>query len=166
MDTKQKTAKIYELLNARYSGRDWIHIQECRFSTGYEGHAQRQFDFFVISSRAGNITYGFEVKASRADFLKDLADKDKQFALRMYSNYFYYVCPKDMIKIEEIPEWAGLMYANLEGMLYKQNDGKEIMLNPNVYNVKTAPYFQRAQPHWGFVAQVIRNLDETQRSWK
>jgi len=67
----------------------------------------------------------YEIKISRGDFFKDAkykADKHRYYSsvrssrkdqlgyLGATPQKFYYVCPADLIKPEEIPEWAGLMY--------------------------------------------------------
>lgn len=51
---------------------------------------------------------GYEVKVSRNDFLHD----DKFIHYRKYCHRLYIVCPKEMIKPEEVPEDIGLMYYN------------------------------------------------------
>lgn len=58
----------------------------------------------------------YEIKLSRWDYLRD-SDKTQKFKsfnllqnLSELPNYFYYVCPDKMIKPEDIPEYAGLIY--------------------------------------------------------
>lgn len=53
---------------------------------------------------------GYEVKVSRNDFLHD----DKYTHYRDYCHRLYLVCPKDLIKPEEIPEDIGIMYYNAD----------------------------------------------------
>jgi len=36
-----------------------------------------------------------------------------------FVNYFFFVCPKDLISIEEVPDYAGLIYAEEISMNYK-----------------------------------------------
>lgn len=68
-------------------------------------------------TKAGYI-YEYEVKVSRADFkadkLKQKHGENKYDALKAGKrvNYFSYVCPKGLISPDEIPEWAGLIYAD------------------------------------------------------
>jgi hypothetical protein len=54
------------------------------------------------------VTREFEIKISRADYLKD-AKKDKHKECNG-ANYFYYVVPKDLIKPEEVDKKYGLIY--------------------------------------------------------
>lgn len=112
MNDKEKTQEILNSLIGYYTswGRDRTNIifPELRLGSGYNDIAQRRIDLFVISSEKGNYTTAFEIKVSRQDFLKDINDPLKQRGARLYSTNFYYVAPKDMIKIEEVPIWAGL----------------------------------------------------------
>jgi len=84
----------------------------------------------IVVTRALYV-HEFEIKLTHADFLNDRKkDKFKQFEMwnegkREYKfwtgynqtvpvlrppNYFWYVCPPDVIKPDEIPVYAGLYY--------------------------------------------------------
>lgn len=86
--------------------------------------------------------YEFEIKISRADFKNDFKHKkmkhqmlegtyqlfgdeflgDGKMSLTDKPNYFYYVVPENLITIEEVPSYAGLVYVkpryNREGKIY------------------------------------------------
>jgi len=49
------------------------------------------------------------VKISRGDFLRDVKDPAKHSHARLFSDLFYYAAPRGLLKIEEIPDWAGLI---------------------------------------------------------
>jgi hypothetical protein len=94
--------------------------------SGYEsvcenyGHTLFEMDIAVLSKSA--MLYEFEVKVSRSDFLADKNKGSKNGRLKFtryedakrndfgVPNYFYYVCPEDLIKENEIPIYAGLYY--------------------------------------------------------
>lgn len=63
-------------------------------------------DFWTMTSYGE--TREFEIKISRSDFLID-AKKDKHAATNG-ANYFYYVCPNDLIRKNEIDNRYGLIY--------------------------------------------------------
>lgn len=71
----------------------------------------------VVSINKNNFLTEYEVKISRSDFKADAKKKkwiyytDKNHWFKC-ANYFYYVCPKDLIKVEEIPSFAGLIYVD------------------------------------------------------
>ena len=88
----------------------------------------------VIRVTASGYWYEYEIKLSRADFIKD---RYKKMGLNYYRNpmgitkdenkhailarndsmgpkQFWFVCPEGIIQPEEIPSWAGLMWALTE----------------------------------------------------
>lgn len=69
----------------------------------------------VMSISKAGLIYEFEVKISEADFKADAKKRKWKYYLKegyekFTPNYFSYVCPKDMISISEIPDYAGLYY--------------------------------------------------------
>lgn len=56
----------------------------------------------------GGIAKEFEIKISRSDYFND-AKKEKHQSDKG-ANYFYYVCPKDLIKKTEVDKRYGLIY--------------------------------------------------------
>lgn len=82
-------------------------------------------DYLTIT-RSG-VIYEIEIKISRADFQNDFKHKeDKHMLLESKTlsdmhpnscpNYFYYAVPDGLIKTEEVPEYAGLIYLNPWGV--------------------------------------------------
>ena len=94
-------------------------------------------DVLSVSSRG--YAYEYEVKISRSDFF---ADKKKVRKHDIYSNphdewsknncpnYFVYAVPEGLISIDEVPEYAGLIYIKDEAV--------EI--------VKAAPFLHKSKP--------------------
>ena len=73
----------------------------------------------VLSVNKSEYSYEFEVKISRQDFLKDKKKVLKHTMLEnkvedRCPNYFYYACPPGLISVDEIPEYAGLIYVSEE----------------------------------------------------
>ena len=59
----------------------------------------------------GNFTQLFEIKTSHADFVNDKKKKWRNISEGM-GEYRTYVCPTDIIKEDELPEYYGLLYYN------------------------------------------------------
>lgn len=64
------------------------------------------------------ITIVAEIKVSRSDFLSEIKKKKYLKSLNR-CNKFYFVCPKDMIKPEEVPSPCGLYYKHQEGRMLR-----------------------------------------------
>lgn len=148
MKDAEKTSIILEALKYKYTswGRCNILFPELRLGSGYSDISQRRIDMFMISAEKGNYTTAFEIKVSRQDFLKDIKNELKQRGARLYSSNFYYVAPKDMIKCEEIPVWAGLLEYDFE---------------TQKFNTKiSAPLTCRNTPSWSLICSMIRRINE------
>lgn len=62
----------------------------------------------------GNSTV-IEVKVSRSDFLRDKKKLFRKYPERGMGKYRFYLCPANLIKIEELPVNWGLIYVNENG---------------------------------------------------
>lgn len=148
MKDSEKTAIILKALEYKYTswGRCNILFPELRLGSGYSDIAQRRIDMFMISAEKGNYATAFEIKVSRADFLKDIKNDLKQRGARLYSSNFYYVAPKNMIKPEEIPVWAGLLEYDFES---------------EKFNTKIpAPLSSRNTPSWSLICSMVRRVNK------
>lgn len=62
--------------------------------------------------------YEYEIKISKADFKADKkkatfnGTKYDEISSGKRVNYFYYIVPKDLISAEDVPDFAGLIYAS------------------------------------------------------
>jgi len=79
----------------------------------------------VISVSKSDYIYEYEIKISRSDYKKDfIKEKHSQMIKENHTkiikgemmylspNYFNFITPKGLISLEEVPEYAGLIYIN------------------------------------------------------
>ncbi len=96
---------------------EWALFFELRSGTGRKNKALRKtephryIDAFALnlwpSKKHRKIAY--EIKVSRADFLKELKSPEKrQWAIEI-SNQFYFIAPQGIIMDDELPEACGLL---------------------------------------------------------
>lgn len=71
-----------------------------------------------------------EVKISRADFRKDFLKISRLDGVSKIGNYRFYLAPKELIKIKELPENWGLL----------EWDGKKIEVTYPAYHIPTDNY--------------------------
>lgn len=152
MNDKQMTELIFNCLDKYYNQaeRKFACIRELRCGTGYSQCNMRRVDYLAISTAAGNERYFFEVKASRADFLRDIKDEDKQKQARCFATHFYYVAPQGVVKDGELPAWAGLIQ-------YVPPDKKDPSKGDYFIYLHTAPTLPQLPPTWGLVAALARH---------
>lgn len=116
-DVAVNEGHIQTLLNRKYIGN-------CKYKVPnvYVFKADWESDFFV--QKENGYCYEFEIKITRSDFFADFKKKTKHDILQtgthtVYSgirehkyrpNKLFYVVPINLIKVEEVPKYAGLMY--------------------------------------------------------
>lgn len=90
-------------------------------TTKFTGMGLQECD--VISVSRSDYIYEFEIKISRQDFKKDFLKEKHQHIINekftyqrngellwRVCNYFNYVVPEGLVTIEEVPNYAGLIY--------------------------------------------------------
>ena len=88
------------------------YLEKINWNTGFDlavsefcpYHENRRIDLFYFS-RWNRQTKGYEIKVNRQDFLKD--KKWKEYL--KFCTWFYFVVPKDLIKLDELPKNIGLV---------------------------------------------------------
>lgn len=76
----------------------------------------------VLTVSYDDRTTEIEIKRSRSDFLADFKKEEKHYQTSngYGANYFYFACPDKLITLDEIPEYAGLIYVNPKGAWIKK----------------------------------------------
>lgn len=139
-------------------------------STHFTGYGIGEAD--VISVSKSDFIYEYEVKISRSDFQADFKkDKHKAMSERksvefinesitdgrdvwyLNPNYFYFVVPENLISIDEVPEYAGLIYVK-EQQIGKTEDKKVLVFDI----IKKPPMLHNIKATRGFIRQLSHNL--------
>ena len=121
-------------------------------SSNFSGMGLQECD--VISISKSDYIYEYEVKISRSDFKADFKKpkhnlitekkfikETKKETFYLVPNYFYFVVPENLVSVEEVPEYAGLMYINERG-------GYDIIKKaPIIHKTKASNEFIRALSH-------------------
>jgi len=126
-------------------GHRWIVPNFTAFYTG---------EMDVCSVMKSGMVNEYEIKISRSDFKADLKKESKHPIFQKllngtnnetfptYSgkstityhytapNYFYYVVPTDLVKVEEVPLYAGLIYVNPKFLYDFKTIKKAVKLHP------------------------------------
>jgi len=144
-------ASIISVLSGPIS-RETLYFKELRLESGYDGDSQRRIDLFMLKTYP-SLDYEatvYEVKISRGNFLSDIKNPEKQEGARAFCDFFYYATPPGLVKPEEVPEWAGLIYVDLEA-------AAERRWRKAVRTVVKAPKNDKRNPDWGFLVAATRN---------
>jgi hypothetical protein len=104
-------------LRARYSGTAgngprWAFVTHVRDRAGFD--ATRTLDAVAMDTwpSSGCALHGIEVKVSRADWLRELAQPNKAAAFLRFMDYFWVAAPRDVVRGDELPKGWGLLEMN------------------------------------------------------
>ena len=110
----------------------------------------------VLSISKADYIYEYEIKISRADFKKDFIKEKHTFIINekytrtrkgelvyLLPNYFNFVVPRDLISVDEVPDYAGLIYMN-------EDSSFTIVKKPKLLH--------KTKANEAFIRQVAHNL--------
>jgi len=103
---------LFLRLQSSFSAPAYITLEEVRDATGFDG--VRTADAMAISlyRSRGKAIWGFEMKVSRNDWLKELKQPEKSESILRYCHHWGLVVPnKDIVKPGELPESWGMYVA-------------------------------------------------------
>ena len=113
------TPEIIKRLASKFPSPLYGFITQFRNGTGFM--ANRTADAMAMSlwpSRGLHI-YGFEVKKTRTDWLREFKKPEKADDIGIYCHYWYLVVgSEDIVKDEEIPKTWGLIIPHGNGLYF------------------------------------------------
>jgi hypothetical protein len=117
----QKTQQLLELLKHRHPAPEWATFAELRTTTGGMG-GERYIDLFALNTWPSKRfwTVAYEIKVSRADFSRELANPLKRHAAESLAAECYFATPAGLLQVDEIPEGWGLVVATRGGLRIKK----------------------------------------------
>lgn len=99
---------ISELLSKKHE-KD-VFVPECNLGSAW-ARCRRMDAWAMKKSWSDQLTWGYEIKVSRSDFLND----EKWHEYLPFCHEFYWVCPWGLIQPNEVGEGAGLMWVTKTG---------------------------------------------------
>jgi hypothetical protein len=99
------------------NGPQWAYMEHVRSHSGFD--AQSTIDALAIHlwrSKQHEV-HAFEVKVSRADFRRELAEERAKSAIwREWVEFFWIVAPDNVVPKDELPEEFGLLVTWRDGL--------------------------------------------------
>lgn len=142
-----KTQEVLDALSAMHTPDKWAFFEELRIGTGYGKDNEQRMDAWAIHyfPSKQNLVRCYEIKVSRSDFFHEIQKPIKRRAGMRLSNEFWFVTPKNLLMLHEVPPECGLLEV--------QNNGK--------ISVKIkAPYRNTIPPTFLFLASICRRVDK------
>lgn len=114
-------ASMLSLLRTRYAadkgnGPEWAYIEKVKDAPGFA--AKRIADALALSlwTSRGCELHGFEVKVSRGDWRRELADPDKAEGWCRIVDRWWVVAPRGVVPRDELPATWGLLETGSRGL--------------------------------------------------
>lgn len=142
----QNERALFERLQVRYAAPEWALLNQVSNGTGYR--ANRWIDALAMNlyPSRGLAIHGFEMKASRSDWLRELKDPAKAEEINSHCNFWWVVAAdKDVVRDGELPLGWGLLVPH----------GKSLQAVIPAVAKPTGPTLPRS-----FVAAVLRRAHE------
>jgi len=137
------TPEVMTALAEIYRGSAWTFLPQVRSATGW--HRERTADAIAMSvwPSRGLHLYGFEVKVSRSDWLKELRSPEKADEICGFCDFWYVVIgDSHIVQAGELPPTWGLIAP----------DGKKLAV------VKEAPKLNPKPIDAPLLASILRNV--------
>lgn len=137
---------IINALAAKHKPPEYAFLTDVRNSVGFSSRV-RTADAMAMSlwPSRGIFMTGFEVKISRADWKKELAQPEKAEELAQFCKHWFIACPEKLIDKDEVPPGWGLIHVKEDGGLKY---------------VKPAPEHSHREPSWMLFASLMRDVTE------
>jgi len=144
--TKLTALDIVAALHKRFPAPEYVAFQEVANGTG--ANARRWIDVLVMAiwPSRGLQVIGIEIKVSKADWKRELADPRKADAIGKYCDQWWIAAPPSIVDPETLPLNWGLMELGPRGFK----------------TIKKAPKLKPEPLNKGFVASILRSAQENQ----
>lgn len=151
--------EIIHMLRQRFAPREFAFIEQVRNGTGWAKRA-RTADAIAMSlfPSKGLHLYGFEVKVSRSDWIKELKDLEKSDGIGRYCDYWVIAAPDGIVRIEELPEKWGLMVPKKDKMHFQKNPVK--MESQSLDKLFIGALLRQAQKQISSEARIRLEIDK------
>jgi len=137
-DTRELTHSAVQKAVARHLKKPFSTIVVDELCNGTFGYTKR-LDVVAYTPNAQLIRV-VECKASRADFIRGLAALPGYMAL---CHQFYVAAPKDLIKLSELPDGAGLMEVTSDGRVRQKRYAPKRDMEPKTYSFVLSRFLQK-----------------------
>ncbi len=162
------TEEVRQALRARHMRPEGLRgparygfLEEVRNATGFD--ASRSCDAIALSfwPSDGLRIIGYEIKVSRADWLRELKAPEKAFAFARYCDQWWIVAgAADLVKEDELPPNWGLLVPNAKGKLHPVRGAVNVRPEPMSREMLMALVRTACDSSWEPRLQALRSEAE------
>lgn len=108
-----KTSDIKALLRTRYAHPEWALAFEVADATGARGTRYADAVAMNLYPSRGLAIFGFEIKVSKSDFMREIKSPDKSVAVQRYCDFWWIVAPAEAVDESLLPlNWGWIEAKN------------------------------------------------------
>jgi len=161
-DTSDPTRHVLGALVARHAPPEWAVLNEVVVG----GQWGRRLDLVAVSHHRKRMIVVYEVKVTRADFMREMNDPEKRAAAEGVAHETWFAAPHGIIEASEIPDGWGLMLVNASGGTQRKRAARYRELPDGMPWEIAHGALRRAHPHanppgWKPLWKALgRELDE------
>ncbi len=139
--------RVSAALAKHHAGNECAFLTQVRNATGFN-RITRTADAIAVSLWPSRGVYatGYEIKVSRADWKKELAEPEKAEEISQYCRHWFIAAPLGIGPASEGPPNWGLVEVKDDGRLKW---------------TKSAAAMENREPTWLFIAAVLRNVGDS-----
>lgn len=139
---KLTSTDLYEAIRTKFPAPEFVVMPEVRNATGF-GMRERYADAIAMSTypSRGLTVHGFEIKVSKSDWKRELANPDKAEEIAQYCDHWWIVAPNKIVDPNELPNGWGLLELKGNGL----------------HTTVAAPALKPVALNRGFVASMCRS---------
>lgn len=108
-ETRTTARDVLNAVFARHDGPEWVRFSEVADDTGSRIKRRADAVCMNIWPSKGYAIHGFEIKVSRADFIKEMQDITKATAVSRFCDFWWLATPAGLVSVDEVPVAWGLM---------------------------------------------------------
>lgn len=138
------TAAIMAAMRLRYRPPEWALMFEVGNATGHRTNRHADAVAMSLWPSRGLEVHGFEFKASRGDWIKELKDPAKAESIAQFCDRWWLVTPAGLVKEGELPAGWGLLELKERGL----------------HQTKAAPDLAPVPLTRPFIAAMLRRASE------
>lgn len=139
------TGEIKAALRARFARPEWALMFEVADGTGARQNRRADAVAMNLYPSRGLEIHGFEIKAYRGDWLRELKNPEKSAPVQRYCDRWWIIAPPGIVKTEELPPTWGLY---------------EAIAADKIRQVVGAPKLQAETLDRDFAAALLRRASE------
>lgn len=116
---REVTVAIEVAMRAQYAAPEWALMMGVGNATGFGCKGWADAIAMSLWPSRGLALHGFEFKASRGDWKKELKNPEKAEKIAKYCDYWFLVCPPGIYEGQEVPLNWGVLELSARGLRTK-----------------------------------------------